>query len=764
MPKIATITVGVNESPIVGELLKLDSVKLDVICSNVLDFELPPLVENASNVWHRLELRNVLKQIGSEDFKISKSLKSLLQENDRLGLSDEYLSITSHISQIDQNSSNIFVAYELLVELTKKENVKLIPLINESLELLALKNKRYAPLRYFALKEELLPDAPLPLPDKQKRKLNDKKLTIEGMELLNGLKLSEQAFQALENSDLVVILPTDLLSFGVLVRAEELEKQIKAVQTPSVLVWPFSSQDEFSDTSKEIADAIGTGTSVVDFADDLSFLTDYVILDKKEKEKLDALRDAGCHVLLSDFYDEDQNLSSNLFDTILNVGSLETLIVDGNNEDEELEVVVKAENEESDNGDVKGKKISQLIESPEEAGIKAVDESVIEEIEGVDEEKIADVIEDIKDLESQNGDDDVEEIVETPEVVEDVIEEEKNDAPLVVGDEDTDVFIVEEDESWSDATKRAIEMSMTGADDLALQWLVHESDNDSDNEVQIAELIIEAWMNARSTSDRKRGVVMISALSQKHRESYIQILQRIMVQVVAEKLEDRRRTLITLFALVHDIDFELLEHLVRNVIKELAGLSDNADLPVTEHAKLTILQLVIQSRRLSRVTIRELLSLLETKPNIGPEIWNILLSFDAGSVALELVTNFSISKVDEIIRRSNLLRFTGSFYSTLTKVIQAWKEGDKAIISSITGTIIPEETLRKFDRLELARKLSKLKMVQLVTLAESLSKDVETVERLITELIVNDELHAEMKLIDDKMYLVSTVEEEESSS
>jgi hypothetical protein len=55
-------------------------------------------------------------------------------------------------------------------------------------------------------------------------------------------------------------------------------------------------------------------------------------------------------------------------------------------------------------------------------------------------------------------------------------------------------------------------------------------------------------------------------------------------------------------------------------------------------------------------------------------------------------------------------------------------------------------------------------MVQLSTLAESLGRDVETVERLITELIVNDELHAKMKLIEDKMYLVADEDLKEPKS
>ena len=90
------------------------------------------------------------------------------------------------------------------------------------------------------------------------------------------------------------------------------------------------------------------------------------------------------------------------------------------------------------------------------------------------------------------------------------------------------------------------------------------------------------------------------------------------------------------------------------------------------------------------------------------------------------------------------------------------KEGDKTALSLITGTIIPEETLRKLERLQLATKVKKLKMVQLSTLAESIGKDVKYVERLITELIVNDELKAEIKLIEEHMYLVATDEEEKN--
>ena len=76
--KIAVLTTGIYENQLLDELLKRDDLHLSIICSNFLDYELPPKVENAANQWHRHELRQVLKQLAPNIYSISSSLKNLL--------------------------------------------------------------------------------------------------------------------------------------------------------------------------------------------------------------------------------------------------------------------------------------------------------------------------------------------------------------------------------------------------------------------------------------------------------------------------------------------------------------------------------------------------------------------------------------------------------------------------------------------------------------------------------------------------------------
>ena len=154
------LIVGSNESPIMTSLLKLNDAEIISVCSNILDYELPALVKNTPPHWHRDELREVLRVIAPENYKISSSLKNLLEENDRLQLDELGLAITTHISQIEQNSQSLEIAYELLSKETGVDNFSVHPLVDEFSGLIVFKNKKYAPLRYYLEQEELLKDTP----------------------------------------------------------------------------------------------------------------------------------------------------------------------------------------------------------------------------------------------------------------------------------------------------------------------------------------------------------------------------------------------------------------------------------------------------------------------------------------------------------------------------------------------------------------------------------------------------------------------------
>lgn len=726
--KIAVCSIGKNPISLIQNLIEYDdTIDLSLITMNILDYK-PPEIENVATQWQRYELRNVLKQLGIVDnISIPESLIDLLKQNDMLGLEEEDLIISSHIDQIEANSKDLVTSYNNLRKDTKYDNVSLHPLITTELSLLSFKNKKYAPLRYYYT-TEMLYDEALSEENGKKRR-SDKKLIIENLDELKDVKFNERAYDAIKKADIAIFVATDIISLGTLTFAKELFKQIEKLDVPLVFLSYFQEPNE---AEKEIASVIGFGTSITDFSKELANIMDYILLDKSEKDSIDKLRESGCRVILEDLNANSSNLDENsLLRTIFRIGDIQvtnSVEVPTINQLEDtglaqLAVEIQSQPMEEENHS-KAKPISQLQESPEEAGKDVDAEEEVEVI--VKTEKKESLEKPVDKLEEE-----IKEIVENG-------------------------FLALEEEEWFDTVTRAIENCFEGKDLNAINWLIAQSSLDNDKEVQIAEKFISRWIEMRTVSRRKRGAEMISTLASTHRDSYKQILEKQMLNTVIQKQEDKRRLLIPLFSILNDVDNKFGEEIIADITNKLALLKNDTDGALNEKAKLTILQLVIDSNRLIKVATVELLRIFVSKPNIGPEIWNILIAFDAGLVGIELVTHFSIDRAEEIVRRASLLRFTGTYYTILSKVIQSMKEGDKTALSNVTGAIIPEETLRKLERLQLASKVEKLKMVQVSTLAESLGKDVKYVERLITELIVNDELLAEMQLIDDKMYLVAT--------
>ena len=138
-------------------------------------------------------------------------------------------------------------------------------------------------------------------------------------------------------------MPTDIISFGVLLRASEIEKQIKKLKTPIVLLWPFDADQEASKVETEVAETMNFGSSLDLLAEDIAKLTDYIILDKSDRDYIDNLREAGCHVLFEDLFNYTDEVAQNLISTISSIGKIE---VYGNGNGADMKV---PENQESDN-------------------------------------------------------------------------------------------------------------------------------------------------------------------------------------------------------------------------------------------------------------------------------------------------------------------------------------------------------------------------------------------------------------------------------
>lgn len=766
--EISVLTVGSSSGSLdlLSPILNHDNVNFSIICSNMLDYDLPPQVENGARVWYRDELRSTLNVLAPEIYSLPESLKNLLQENDRFHLSEHDLAINNHINLIQQNTGNIEQSYQLLSDETKRENVSLYPLVTQNPPILAFKQKKYAPLRFYYKKLELLSESPPERLDKGKRKYDDKKLILENFDYIKTMKLNDKSHRALQSSDLVVIIPNDIVSFAFLLKATEIDKQLKKLDSPIVLIWQFKGGREISKEESEITDALEYGSTLEDFAPEIANVTDYIIIDKSNKDLVDELRELGCHVLVNDLHENFEKNPQELLDSVFSIGNIAEMAEQSHKDKKIPSNDTPGENEESeesksesktdvDSKEKKTKTISQLLESPEEAGSEKIKDKTVESDESDEETEDVEVKTKPEKIAKKSKNKPSKQTVEVEGEEEPLEKDQTNNMHST--------FAIEEEEEWIDTVARGIQLIFHDDDTDALEWLSDQSKLDTDNEVQIAGEVMKSWVDSKSNVERRKGAEIIASLAKGRRDTYLQIMQRQMVASVLESNEDRRRRLIQIFKILHEVDGPLAEALIKEITKNMA-MPANDEPAILERSKTSIVQLVIHSRRLTKVSINELLNIQDKDNPPAAQIWNILTTFDAGMVAIELVTNFSSDKASEIIRKANFLRFTGSVYTILQEVLKAWESGDINAIAETTGAIIPEETLRKFERLELARKVQKLKMVQLSALAESLNKDVETVERLVTELIVNDELKAEMKLVDDKMYLVANGDESTSSN
>ncbi len=309
------------------------------------------------------------------------------------------------------------------------------------------------------------------------------------------------------------------------------------------------------------------------------------------------------------------------------------------------------------------------------------------------------------------------------------------------------------DLSFEDSIKATIDEIVENRNEQAQLWLQKICSRDSDQEVVVASILIKRWIETEPVERKQELGNLINLLYLNHKQSYEQILTQRILNKIVNLDEDYIVKIANSFKYLRETNIELCEKVVQNILHPIS--IPHQDNPViTELGKVTLLQMVLGSKRLSRVAISGLLNILDGKADPSPEIWNILTAFNAAMVGIELIINFSIDRAEELIRRSPLLRYSGSFITTINKIMVYWKEGDNNAISRITGSVLPPQMVRKLERIDLARKIKKLRVVPLSTLAETLNLDPKKLEVMIAELVMKDDLDIKMEVLDNRMVIV----------
>lgn len=171
-----------------------------------------------------------------------------------------------------------------------------------------------------------------------------------------------------------------------------------------------------------------------------------------------------------------------------------------------------------------------------------------------------------------------------------------------------------------------------------------------------------------------------------------------------------------------------------------------------ERGRLLVQRIAYNSRKLSKCAIRAFLELFETEGVSHNNIWPGLSSFDARLVGIELVEGFSVGKsrkISEEAKRKEL----GSFSHLLEDIVSSWEKGDMNRLTLLCGTI-SESALRKAKRLSLAQNIKKVGTIPLEILARSLKEDPKELETLVYEMVMNDEIHAKLEIVDGRLYII----------
>lgn len=721
VPNISILVSGKAKSLVLEMLTKVKGINLNIICSNLLDYEL----ENEDFQPIKLfpwELVTVLKQTTEnvkEAFPIPSKIKEELLEHIPKGnsIEEEDLHILYNINQIETVSKNIESAYEILEGQIGKNGIKLFPISDSNPNLLAIRQKRWSPLRYYLETGELLFDLGKLNGEEGKKKKGNKSLEIEGLDRLESIKLNDKVKTVLEQSDLVIFVPTDIISLEVFLKAKNLNQQVQKLSPLNklVIIWNPSLISDLNEREIELSTLLDfENFDSLDkfFAD----VFDYVVIDKNASEdELKRLYNGEIKViseiipLEGQEFDDYHKISHDLVESLFNIANLN------------IESNFGVERKEVEPNDFKTTISINEIREEEHEGSNSV--SVKEETPVKTESKV------------------------------EVVPEETTSEKAQVDEPSDESYSPPEDLSFEESIKATIEEIVENRNEQAQLWLQNICSKDSDQEVVVASILVSKWIETEAPEKKRDIGNLINLLYLNHKQSYEQILTQRILNKIANLDEDYITRIANSFKYLRESNIELCEKVIQNILHPIS-IPNETNPVITELGKVTLLQMVLGSKRLSRVAISGLLNILDAKSDPSPEIWNILTAFNAAMVGIELIINFSIDRAEELIRRSPLLRYSGSFITTINKIMVYWKEGDNNAIARITGSVLPPQMVRKLERIDLARKIKKLRVVPLSTLAETLNIDPKKLEVMIAELVMKDDLDIKMEVLDNRMVIV----------
>ena len=778
-------------------LIDTRKIRFKVIANTLLDFPIPGDKEG-TGVWISNELISLASSIIKDDltssplaslFSKSKSIEVL---QSKLSASEQFLA--SWLSDLRTDQKTAFEkTIQIFDTLTNYSSLpmKVFPLSYQQKKPISIKyrNRSGSPRSYQMYgyldfkKKTIIDPADITASLKEEKDIDfidswDEKESVVPAEIEKILK----------EADSVIITADDFFSLAIMLSYTDVRKSIKKNSGSVLTIAPIGSRFVLDEREKVLLKIFKIDPTINGFLELMKDVSDTLAIDTGDSAIVGTARELGFNVIVEDLIKVDNKL--NYLAVILKGAGIDVSDLTANNKITTSEIPAEPAKTETINKQTVQVKVSKQEEIPADTQLaKESTETPKTTTEPSDQTKekgdsgtvsskldksatiaksavktTSDAESNIKETVSTETVTPEKKEIQPPQVVKTIA------TPNTATEKPTDEvekIIEEENNSREKFTKLMTQISEDQFENLE-NWIAEVEKyikKDEGNSIQVANGLLTIIKQTTKEKVRNNAINSFLILSDSSKLPFRNVLLVWLVSHLQDpdsSIQNSQYDVIRKMILNEKyVDFigELLKAFIFQLLT-----SKDMNPSKQERGRLLVQRIAYNSRKLTKYAIEAFLDLFEEDSVSHNDIWPGLSSFDARLVGIELVEGFSVAKsktISEEAKRKEL----GSFSALLEDIVSSWEKGDMNRLTSLCGTI-SESALRKANRLSLAQNIKKVGTVPLEIIARSLnfSQDSKELETLVYEMLMNDELHAKLEIVDGRLYIIPIEEVEDEKN
>ena len=784
---IAIISVGYRDSPFTKEIIQNDIIPYSIVANNSSDFQIHH-ADPSKILLYSLEFTNIIEIIAKksmDSLAVFETLGQFFEFYNPLHLSTLNYLISKYATSIKPKKKGYMQAWKNITTAIFDSEF-IYPLFEESRIFHIKEGEVEIPVRQFLISSELEEQ-------KENSKNNNKALNqvleditgIIDLEETSKMKISSSAVRKITSATAVIIIPTDIVSLFILFNSNHFKETLQKSDGKIAIISPFWPGNEISRIERTILQKTNFEAHLVNVAKLVKDCVDAVIIDTKDSDLVPSLREEGVTVLVEDLSPENQS-TQEFLDTVLKSIdiSLDTIAVEPQGLieglGEKLVNLFRVREPKQEKEEVKTLEISikeedlELIESIFEEGI-SVDEPKEMETEISEDLSESDALTDEFEMEVIDTEETIQTIPTPPPKDAGVDGEfyyQKAEGQFVLpGIEQITQFELEELDSLdvdehiiTSFIERAMTSNATGVE-VVFSDLLSLQNNPLLID-KIFQTILKRLIKFRDLNPEEKIADMITYLSAHKPEYYHEKLNNLLEDTLnSEEEKEFYQNLKTTSLVVRSsllIAGEVIEKfLQKNIVTSDAYIEDRLKRMVNAFGVANIDLLQLLCRILVNIYKQEL-EKEESDETITRRIISFLTMFDGLSVAISLVTLGSETAVESITDAIKEMALNNSFKKIITDVLTVFNEGSyEDLVKAFQGRILPENVEFEMMKKKYITSLSKVGSIPLELFAERIGLSVDKAEKMIYDMILQEEIPARIELVSGRLYIVQDIEEAE---